>query len=137
MNIWQLLKEQICCCPRGYNIKISTIYTSVSLHGDWFSPAQDPDFEAMAAWWSGNADKKTFFYKIHKHLKNHHKKWAGKKSENENMMNSLNKRKKKFKRELRHQLMLQRLLNHFHISIMAAQKISITNRPWQRKLGEK
>ena len=23
--------------------------TSVSLHSDWFSPAQDPDFEAMAA----------------------------------------------------------------------------------------
>ena len=43
--------------------------TSVSLHGDWFSPAQDPDFEAMAAWWSGNVDRKTFFCKMHKHLK--------------------------------------------------------------------
>ena len=31
---------------------------------------------------------------MHKHLENHYKKWAGKKSENENMMNSLNKRKK-------------------------------------------
>ena len=87
--------------------------TSVSLNGDWFSPAQDPDFEAMAAWWSGNVDRKTFFYKMHKHLKNDYKKWAGKKSENENIMNSLNKRKKKFKRKFRHQLMLQRFLNHF------------------------
>ena len=68
--------------------------TSVSLNGDRFSPAQDPDFEAMAAWWSGNVDRKTFFYKMHKHLKNDYKKWAGKKSENENIMNSLNKRKK-------------------------------------------
>ena len=68
--------------------------TSVSLHGDWFSPAQDPDFEAMAAWWSGNVDRKTFFSKMHKHLQNHYNKWAGKKSENENIMNSLNKRKK-------------------------------------------
>ena len=68
--------------------------TSVSLHGDWFSPAQDPDFEAMAAWLSGNVDRKTLFYKMHKHLRNYYKKWAGKKSENENIMNSLNKRKK-------------------------------------------
>ena len=68
--------------------------TSVSLHGDWFSPAQDPDFEAMAALWLGNVDRKTFSYKMHKHLENHYKKWAGKKSENENMMNSLNKREK-------------------------------------------
>ena len=68
--------------------------TSVSLHGDWFSPAQDPDFEAMAAWLSGNVDRKTFFYKMHKHLENHYKKWAEKKSENKNIMNSLNKRKK-------------------------------------------
>ena len=68
--------------------------TSVSLYGDWFSPAQDPYFEAMAAWLSGNVDRKTFFYKMHKHLENHYKKWAGKKSENENIMNSLNKRKK-------------------------------------------
>jgi len=67
--------------------------TSVSLHGDWFSPAQDPDFEAMAAWWSGKADGKTIFYKMHEHLENHYKKWTGKKRENENMMNSLNKRK--------------------------------------------
>jgi len=68
--------------------------TSVSLHGDWFSPAQDPDFEAMAAWWSGKADGKTIFYKMHKHLENHYKKWTGKKRETENMMNSINKRKK-------------------------------------------
>ena len=67
--------------------------TSVSL-SDCFSPAQDPDFEAMAAWWAGNVDRKPFFYKMHKHLKNHYKKWAGKKSENENIMNSLNQRKK-------------------------------------------
>ena len=46
---------------------------SVSLHGDWFSPAQDPNFEAMAAWWSGNVNRKTFLYKIHKHLENHYK----------------------------------------------------------------
>ena len=71
--------------------------TSVSLNGDWFSPAQDPDFEAMAARWSGNVDRKTFFYKMHKHLKNDYKKWAGKKSENENIMNSLDERKKKLK----------------------------------------
>ena len=87
--------------------------TSVSLHGDWFSPAQDPDFEAMAAWLSGNVDRKTFFYKMHMHLGNHYKKSAGKKSENENIMNSLNKRRKKFKRKFRHQIMLQRFLNHF------------------------
>ena len=68
--------------------------TSVSLHGDWFSPAQDPDIEAMAPWWSENVDRKTFFYTIHKHLENHYKKWAGKKSENENIMNSLIKGKK-------------------------------------------
>ena len=68
--------------------------TSVSLHGDWFSPAQDPDFEAMAAWWPGSVDGKTFFYKMYKHLENHYKKWAEKKSENKNIMNSLNKRKK-------------------------------------------
>ena len=48
----------------------------------------------MAAWWSGNADRNIFFYKMHNHLENHYKKWPGKKSENENMMNSLNKRKK-------------------------------------------
>ena len=57
--------------------------TSVSLHGGWFSPAQNPDFEVMAAWWSENVDRKTFFHKMHKHLKNHYKKWAAKKSENE------------------------------------------------------
>ena len=67
--------------------------TSVSLHGDWFSPAQDPDFEAMAAWWSEYVDGKTFFHKMHKHLENNYKKWAGKKSESENIMNSLNKKK--------------------------------------------
>ena len=42
----------------------------------------------MAAWWSGNVDRKTFFCKMHKHLKNQ------KKSENENMMNRLNKRER-------------------------------------------
>ena len=63
--------------------------TSVSLHGDWFSLAQDPDFDAMAAWWSGNANGKTIFYKMHKHLENHYKKWTGKKGKNENMMNRL------------------------------------------------
>ena len=68
--------------------------TSISLHGDWFSPAQDPDFEAMATWLSRNVDRKTFFYKMHKHLENNYKKWAGQKSENENIMNSLNKREK-------------------------------------------
>ena len=57
--------------------------TSVSLHGDWFSSAQDADFEAMAAWRSGNVNRKTFFYKMHKHLENPYKKWAGKKGENE------------------------------------------------------
>ena len=31
---------------------------------------------------------------MHKHLKNHYKKWTGKKRENENMMNSLDKRKR-------------------------------------------
>ena len=67
---------------------------SVSLHGDWFSPAQDPDSTAMAAWWSGKANGKTISYKMHEHLENHYKKWTGKKRENENMMNSLNKRKK-------------------------------------------
>jgi hypothetical protein len=110
--------------------------TSVSLHGDWFSPAQDPDFEAMAAWWSGKADGKTTFYKMHEHLENHYKKWTGKKRENENMMNSLNKGKE-FRREFRHQAMLQRFLNHCHISIITVWRISITNSPWQRKLGEK
>ena len=54
----------------------------------------------MAAWWSGNVDRKTFFCKMHKHLKNHYKKWAGNKSENENMMNSLNKRKKKIQERI-------------------------------------
>ena len=54
---------------------------------------QDPDFEAMAARWSEYVDGKTFFHKMHKHLENSYKKWAGKKSENENIMNSLNKRK--------------------------------------------
>ena len=43
--------------------------TSVSLHGDWFSPALDPDFEAMAAWWSGNVDRKTFSIKCTSILK--------------------------------------------------------------------
>ena len=52
--------------------------TSVSLHGDWFLPAQDPDFEAMVPWWSGNVDRKIFLYKMHKHLENHYKKWAEK-----------------------------------------------------------
>ena len=68
--------------------------SSMSLHGNLLSPAQDPDFEAMGAWWSGNADGKTISYKIDKHLENHYKKWTGKKSKNENMMNTLNKRKK-------------------------------------------
>lgn len=68
--------------------------SSVSLHGDWFSPAQDPDFEAMAAWWLEKADGNTIFYEMHEHLENHYKKLTGKKRENENMMNSLNKRKK-------------------------------------------
>ena len=67
--------------------------TSVFLHGDWFSPAQDPDFEAMAAWWSEYVDGKTIFHKMHKHLENNYKKWAGKKSEIENIMNGLNKKK--------------------------------------------
>ena len=80
--------------PMGTTQEFQPFDTSVSLHGDWFSPTQDPDFEAMAAWWSGNVDIKTFFYIMHKHLKNPYKKWAGKKSENENIMNSLNKRKK-------------------------------------------
>jgi len=53
--------------------------TPVSLHGDWFSPAQDPDFEAMAAWWSEKADGKAAFYKMHEHPENHYKKWAAKK----------------------------------------------------------
>jgi hypothetical protein len=62
--------------------------TSVSLHSNWFSPAQDPNFEAMATWWSVKADGKTIFYKMHELLENHYKKWTGKKRENENMMNS-------------------------------------------------
>ena len=41
--------------------EIQLFDTFVSFHGDWFLPAQDPDFEAMASWWSGNVDKKTFF----------------------------------------------------------------------------
>ena len=41
--------------------------TSVSINGDWFSPAQDPNFEAMAAWWSGKANNNTAFFKMYKH----------------------------------------------------------------------
>ena len=67
---------------------------TVLLHGDWFSPAQDPDFEAMPAWWSGQADGMIIFYKMHKHLENLYRKWTGKKSKNENMMNSSHKREK-------------------------------------------
>jgi hypothetical protein len=83
----------------------------------------------MAAWLSGKADGKTIFCKMHKHLGNHYKKWTGKKRENENMMNSLKK--------IRYQAMLQRFLNHCHTSIMTVWRISITNSPWKRKLGEK
>ena len=93
--------------------------TSVSLHDDWFSPAQDPDFEAMAAWWSGNVNRKTFFYKMHKNLKNHYKKCAGKKSENENIMNSLNKRKKNQDR-IQAPTYAAGVLESFYISIMTA-----------------
>ena len=41
--------------------------TTVSINGDWFSPAQDPDFEAMAAWWLGKANNSTAFFKMYKH----------------------------------------------------------------------
>jgi hypothetical protein len=85
-------KNKIFYCPHAYNTRIPAIYY---LHSKGFSPAQDPDFEAMAAWWSGKADGKTIFYKMHEHLENNYKKWTGKKRENENMMNSLNKRQKK------------------------------------------
>ena len=100
-NIYEYLEPAQCkfaIGPMDTTQEFQPFDTSVSLHG-WFSPAQDPDFEAMAAWLSGNVDRKTFFYKMHKHLGNNHKKWAGKKSENENIMKSLNKRKKKNSRE--------------------------------------
>ena len=55
---------------------------SVSLHGVWLSPTQDPDFEATAAWLSGKADGKTILYKIHEHFENHCKNSMGKKEGN-------------------------------------------------------
>ena len=73
----------------------------------------------MAPWWSGNVDRKTFFYKMHKHLENHHKKWAGKKSENENIMNSLNERKK-IQERIQAPTYAAEVLEPFYISIMTA-----------------
>ena len=72
-------EEKIAVFPMHSAQEFQLFNTSVSLHGDWFSPAQDPDFEAMSAWWSGKADGKTMFYKIHEHLENHYRKWTGKK----------------------------------------------------------
>ena len=74
----------------------------------------------MAAWLSGNVDRKTFFYKMHKHLENHYKKWAEKKIENENMMNSLNKRKKKIQERIQAPTHAAEVLVPFYISIMTA-----------------
>ena len=48
----------------------------------------------MAAWWSDKADGKKIGCKMHEHLESHYKKWAGKKQEKENLVNSLSKRKK-------------------------------------------
>ena len=72
-NIYEYLEPAQCkfaIGPMDTTQEFQLFDTSVSLHG-WFSPAQDPDFEAMAAWLSGNVDRKTFFYKMHKHLENH------------------------------------------------------------------
>ena len=43
-------EEKIAVVPMHSAQEFQLFNTSVSLHGDWFSPAQDPDFEAMAAW---------------------------------------------------------------------------------------
>ena len=74
----------------------------------------------MAGWWPRKAGGKTFFYKMHKHLK-YYNKSTGEMREIENMVNS-----EKVRREFRHKAMLQWFLNHFHIFIMSAWRISIT-----------
>jgi hypothetical protein len=111
MNIWQLLKEQnflLSPCMQHKNPSyLMPLYPSIATHSHLLR------ILILKLWlpgchWSGKADGKTIFYKMHKHLENHYKKWTGKKRENENMMNSLNKREKKF----RYQAMLQRFLNH-------------------------
>ena len=65
----------------------------VSLHGVWFSPTQDPDFEAMAACLLGKADGKTNFYE---HLEKNYKKSTGKRRESEDIKG------RKFRRRFKH-----------------------------------
>jgi hypothetical protein len=92
-NIYEYLaaaqKIKFSVVPMHTSQEFQLFNTSVSLHSNWFSPAQDPDFEAMAAWWLGKADGKTIFHKIHELLENDYKKWTGKKRENENMMSTV------------------------------------------------
>ena len=56
---------------------------------------------------------------MHKHLENPYKKWAGKKSENENIMNSLNERKK-IQERIQAPTYAAEVLEPFYISIMTA-----------------
>ena len=82
-NIYEYLaaaqKAKFSVVPMHITQELQLFFTSVSIHGDWFSPAQDTDFESMAAWWSGKADDETIFYKMHMHLENHYKELTRKK----------------------------------------------------------
>ena len=67
---------------------------------------------------------------MHKHLENHYKKWAEKKSENENIMNGLNKRKKKIQEKIQAPTYAAEVLEPFYISIMTAWEFLIFDSFW-------
>ena len=70
-NIYEYLaaaqRTKFAVVPMHTTQEFQLFNTTVSINGDWFSPVQDPDFEAMAAWWSGKADNNTAFFKMYKH----------------------------------------------------------------------
>ena len=51
-------------------------HTAVSVGGKWFVSNAQPNFDAMAQWWSHEANGTTIFYKLREHLSIYYKTWT-------------------------------------------------------------
>ena len=61
--------------PVHTSAEFKLFHTAVSVGGMWFASHGEPNFDAMAQWWSHEANGSTIFYKLREHLSTYYKTW--------------------------------------------------------------
>ncbi len=71
---------------------------AVSAGGQWCAPHGQPNFEAMAQWWSSVADGTSIVYKLKEHLATHYRSWMEHQQANRSLVGSEKQRQPNTKR---------------------------------------